>query len=95
MYKEQPAELFHTGVGVQQDFVCVFADLVLGQSNFHLQVGSGNKQTVKTGRQDPSPHSTLCHFDSLERMSLISLLHSLQHRLVDPEANGGRERGQG
>lgn len=32
---------------------------------------------------------------SLERMSLIGLLHSLQHRLVDPEADGGRERCQG
>lgn len=32
---------------------------------------------------------------SLERMSLICLLHSLQHRLVDPEADGGREGCQG
>lgn len=27
--------------------------------------------------------------DSLERMPLIGLLHSLQHGLVDPEADGG------
>lgn len=30
LYEEQPAELFHTGVGVQQDFVGIFANLVLG-----------------------------------------------------------------
>lgn len=28
-------------------------------------------------------------------MSLIGLLHGLQHRLVHPEADGGREGGQG
>lgn len=28
-------------------------------------------------------------------MSLIGLLHGLQHRLVDPEADGGREGSQG
>lgn len=33
--------------------------------------------------------------DSLERMSLIGLLHSLQHRLVDPEADGGRQGRKG
>lgn len=32
---------------------------------------------------------------SLEGMSLIGLLHGLQHRLVHPEADGGREGGQG
>lgn len=32
---------------------------------------------------------------SLERMSLIGLLYSLQHRLVDPEADGGGEGCQG
>lgn len=30
LYEEQPAQLFHTGVGIQQDFVSVFANLVLG-----------------------------------------------------------------
>lgn len=31
----------------------------------------------------------------LEGMALICLLHSLQHRLVDSEADGCRERSQG
>ncbi len=31
----------------------------------------------------------------LEGMSLICFLHSLQHRLVDSEADGCREGGQG
>jgi len=33
--------------------------------------------------------------DLLERVSLIGLLHSLQHRLVDPEADAGREGREG
>lgn len=32
---------------------------------------------------------------SLEGMPLIGLLHGLQHRLVHPEADGGREGGKG
>lgn len=42
LYEEQPAKLPHTGVGVQQDFISIFTNLVLGESDFHLQVGSGN-----------------------------------------------------
>lgn len=42
--EEQPAELLHTCVGVQQGFVGIFTDLVLGQSDFHLQVGSAQEQ---------------------------------------------------
>ena len=30
LYEEQPAKLLHAGVGVQQDFVGIFANLVLG-----------------------------------------------------------------
>lgn len=43
LYEEQPAELLHAGVGVQQDFVSVFTNLVLRQSNLNLQVSPGNK----------------------------------------------------
>ena len=48
LYEEQPAELPHTGVGVQQDFVGIFANLVLGQSDFHLQIGSGDKHRIRS-----------------------------------------------
>lgn len=30
LYKEQPTKLPHTGIGVQQNFVSIFTNLVLG-----------------------------------------------------------------
>lgn len=44
--------------------------------------------------QDKWPPATTTKH-SLEGMALVRLLHSLQDRFVDSEANGGREAGEG
>lgn len=53
LYEDQPTQLFHTSVGVQQDFVSIFTDLVLGQSNLHLQVGSRKDRGEKVKMHGP------------------------------------------
>lgn len=51
--QEQPAQLLHAGVGVEQDFVGVFTDLVLGQRDLHLQVGPEDNRQHRAMQRPP------------------------------------------